>query len=69
MPKTKKYIPRESYPPEDYHPEVEESKVCSHCFACGLPKGRAYPKKHTSQTEELECFYCGSTWFEIPSKG
>ena len=61
----KEYVPTDSYPPEDYRPK---QNARGHCDACGLPKGRVYPKQHRTQTEEFECIQCGATWYELPTR-
>ena len=65
--KTKKPIPHDSYPPEDYIHDAAREPY-GHCDCCGLPVGRVYPRKHKRQTQEFERIQCGATWFELPSE-
>lgn len=58
----RKPIPTESYPPEDYKPKHDAK---GHCYCCGLPSGRVYPRSHASQEERCECLECGATWYEV----
>lgn len=54
----------ESYTALDYISDDAARIRARHCRECGLKPGAVFPRRSMRQTEAVECFTCGASWWE-----